>query len=207
MQKNLLKKYQFYPANTTAIVLVDVQSDFLNKGGQGTELTNQVSQSIGFRENLLDLLGYARDKGYRLVYVPYTNKITSRYPTPIHEKLASVVSDDETSLFSSLSEGFQPRPKDMVIHDRTKISIFQETVLAEKLESEGIEHLVFAGPLINVGIDSSARDAVQLGFHTTLIKDCVSASTMGEYLSAVDVTFPRFAQTVITLDEFKNSPS
>jgi nicotinamidase-related amidase len=207
IQKRLLKKYQFYPANTTAIVLIDVQNELLGRDSMGVEFTKQVSETIGFKNNLSNLIGFARDKGYQLVYVPYTKTITGQYPTPIHKKLATIISDETTDVFSGLPKEVQPQSNDMIILDRKKLSVFNSTSLAEKLKSEGIEHLVFAGPLVNVSLDSSVRDAVELGFHATLIKDCAAAFTMEEYRAAVDVTFPRFAQTVITFEEFKKSPS
>ena len=78
-----------------------------------------------------------------------------------------------------------------------------KTDLHEQLQKAEIEHLVLAGPYANLAIDSTVRDAVQLDFHVTVLSDCVSAESASE-MQAVQVTLPRFAQTVIGLKKFES---
>ncbi|MEO2047028.1 MAG: isochorismatase family protein [Pirellulales bacterium] len=66
-----------------------------------------------------------------------------------------------------------------------------------------IGHLIVAGTYANLAIDSTVRDGVQLGYHVTVLSDCVSAETASE-AQAIQITLPRYAQTLISLKKFQS---
>ena len=64
--------------------------------------------------------------------------------------------------------------KDLIV-TKDLYSAFQGTSLLEALRKKMIFNVYFCGCLINVGIYSSAADAVGRGLHITIIKDCVGS--------------------------------
>ena len=208
LASTLLRRYRHYPADQTAVILIDVQDEFLSPESYGWTLIQAVSTKIGFLDNLRELISLSRLKAYPIIYAPYNENISGSFLTPIHrvfnECFEKNKENNERKAHSiNMHMDLQPKECDQTMSERAGLSIFANTTLDEKLRSKGIEHLVFAGPMVNTNIDSSVRDAVELGYHSTLISDCVSAFSDDEYDAATKITFPRFCQTVVTLDGFR----
>jgi nicotinamidase-related amidase len=50
--------------------------------------------------------------------------------------------------------------------------------------------------------DTTARYAVELGYHTTLIKDAIAAYTWEEIKTIVEVNFPNYGHVLLSMKEF-----
>ena len=70
------------------------------------------------------------------------------------------------------------------------------------LRQHGIDHVVVVGMTSHTCVESTARYAVELGYHTTLLTDAVAAFSMEEHNAAVNLDYPRIAHNVSTVDEF-----
>ena len=183
-----MRKYMQYPANSTAVVLVNVQNAFL------TEHPKLIMK-------IESLIALARQHSFQVVYSPYRSNIDNQFPTPTQLQMQRQLIDTKNG--SVAPAKLAPLDNDIVICSRNRLSAFVETNLHSRLKNKGIEHLIFAGPLANITIDSSARDAVELGYHVTILSDCTSAATLLEEQFATQITFPRFAQTVVNLSDFQ----
>jgi len=203
-----LKTYGHYPVKRTALILVDVQSEFLSKARSGWQAISKTADSINFKENLSSLISFSRDQGFSIIYAPYTDMVNPVFETPAHEIMKEhtqqggkdvQLTSEDSQLISIL-----PTPIDAIVKDRSGLSVFSGSSLHKQLQDDGIEHLVFAGSLINIGLDSSVRDAVEYGYHATLITDCSAAMSELEYQMATKVTFPRYCQTLISNQKFQS---
>jgi nicotinamidase-related amidase len=58
--------------------------------------------------------------------------------------------------------------------DHHTLSIFIGTHFEYMMRNRGIRTILFAGLRTEIGIDSSARDAVNRDFYTVVVEDCVS---------------------------------
>ena len=74
--------------------------------------------------------------------------------------------------------------KDLII-TKDFYSAFERTPLLEALRKKMILDVYFCGWLINVGIYSSAADAVGHGLHITIIKDCIASRSKEAYEKAM----------------------
>lgn len=182
----VLQKYADYPSATTALLLIDVQKALTANQG--------IDESIGH------LVTTCRRHGILIVYSNFDGNKKSDLPVPaqsfIWDRLNSMENGDANPEFA------QPQIDDIILPARTTLSAFADAKLEPILHERGIEHLVIAGPFANIGPDSTGRDGVELGFHITMLTDCTSADTPEELKAAVDVTWPRFAQTLLTLKDF-----
>ncbi|NUS11041.1 MAG: isochorismatase family protein [Streptomyces sp.] len=96
---------------------------------------------------------------------------------------------------SGLAEGVV-RDGDTVVVKHT-VGAFQDTGLDERLRALGVDTLVLAGVATNLGVESTARAAADLGYRLVFVADAMSGLTAAEHRAAVTLDFPRFG-TVVT---------
>lgn len=88
---------------------------------------------------------------------------------------------------------------DVVVVKRT-IGGFQDTGLDVLLRERGASTLVFAGIATNLGVESTARAASDLGYDLVFVEDAMTALTAGEHEAAVRLDLPRFGEVVRAAD-------
>ncbi|MET7701220.1 MULTISPECIES: isochorismatase family protein [unclassified Streptomyces] len=88
---------------------------------------------------------------------------------------------------------------DIEIVKRT-IGGFQGTGLDERLRERGVTTLVFGGIATNLGVESTARAAGDLGYDLVFVQDAMAAFTAAEHDASVRLDFPRLG-TVVTAAE------
>lgn len=96
---------------------------------------------------------------------------------------------------SSLVAGLA-RDGDLEVVKRT-IGGFQGTDLDRVLREHGIRTLVFGGIATNLGVESTARAAADLGYDLVFVEDAMAALTAAEHEASVRLDFPRLG-TVVT---------
>lgn len=71
---------------------------------------------------------------------------------------------------------------------------FYETGLDLQLRRRGIKTIVLAGIATNIGVESTARDAYERGFHQIIVEDACSALSDEMHQFAFSKIFPRIAK-------------
>jgi nicotinamidase-related amidase len=84
---------------------------------------------------------------------------------------------------------------DAVVVKRT-VGAFQDTELDAQLRKRGVDTLVLAGVATNMGVESTARAAADLGYRLVFARDAMSGLTAAEHDAAVALDFPRFGTVV-----------
>ncbi|BBB01752.1 putative isochorismatase [Actinacidiphila reveromycinica] len=84
---------------------------------------------------------------------------------------------------------------DALVVKRT-VGAFQSTELDARLRERGIDTLVLAGVATNVGVESTARAAADLGYRLVFAHDAMSGLTAAEHDASVALDFPRFGDVV-----------
>jgi nicotinamidase-related amidase len=186
LAKFQMRKYKHYPSDSTAVILVNVQDAFLT--------------SPDLTEKLESLIELGRRHNFKIVHAPYSANSNNPFPTPAQTRMQQLLADKDDV---NAPETLAPSSDDYIIQPRTTLSAFAGTDLDSRCKGLGVEHLIFAGPLANITLDSSARDGVELGYHVTILNDCTSAYTSKEKDFATNITFPRFAQTVMSLSDLQ----
>ncbi|WP_418960018.1 isochorismatase family protein [Streptomyces tritici] len=95
------------------------------------------------------------------------------------------------------------REGEPVVVKRT-IGGFQGTGLHELLSGLGVTTVVFAGIATNLGVESTARAAVDHGYEAVFAEDAMTAFTAEEHRASVELDFPRLGTvapvSALTLD-------
>ncbi|MEV5872791.1 isochorismatase family protein [Streptomyces sp. NPDC052101] len=88
---------------------------------------------------------------------------------------------------------------DLEVVKRT-IGAFQGTGLDERLRERGVTTLVFGGIATNLGVESTARAAADLGYDLVFVEDAMAAFTAAEHEASVRLDFPRLGTVVTAAD-------
>lgn len=71
---------------------------------------------------------------------------------------------------------------------------FYGTDLELQLRRRGIDTIILCGISTNIGVESTARNAWELGFNLILVEDACSAASAEQHLSSMTHIFPRIAR-------------
>ena len=183
-----MEEYRTYPPAATALVLVDAQNGFL---------TNEPDLS----EALAAIVDFARGQQYRIVYSSWDGGAIQRFPTPAHDWIAARLRGRAEA--AAFPARIAPREGDTVLTPRSAFSAFSAGELDRRLKASGLEHLILAGPLTLITLDSTLRDAAQYDYHVTLLR-AGRAAYSDAARAAFDRTFWRYAHSVIELEELQS---
>ena len=186
-----MEEYRTYPAAATALVLVDAQNGFL---------TNEPDLS----EALAAIVDFARGQQYRIIYSSWNGGAIQRFPTPAHDWIAGRLrGSGEAAAFPAR---IAPREGDTVLTPRSAFSAFTGGELNRRLRASGLEHLILAGPLTLITLDSTLRDAAQYDYHVTVLRAGPAGprAYFDATRAAFDRTFWRYAHSVIELEELQS---
>jgi nicotinamidase-related amidase len=100
---------------------------------------------------------------------------------------------DWTELVPELNQ----QPTDHTVTKRTW-GAFTGTGLADHLKSEGVTQIVIAGVATSIGVESTARQAHELGFHVTLAVDAMTDLNADAHANSVSRIFPRLGESGTT---------
>ena len=83
-----------------------------------------------------------------------------------------------------------PKAGDLVITKR-QWGAFYGTELDMQLRRRGIRTIVLCGISTNIGVESTARGAYELGYDQVLVEDAMTARSVEEHEMSCNVIFPR----------------
>jgi nicotinamidase-related amidase len=88
-------------------------------------------------------------------------------------------------------------PRDLTVTKQTW-GAFTNTGLNEQLKKLGVTQVVIAGVATSIGVDSTARQAHELGYHVTLAIDAMTDMHPDAHLHSTTRIFPRLGETGTT---------
>jgi nicotinamidase-related amidase len=182
--RTALKPYQIFPKNHTSLVLINCQKAFLDEQPE-------------LKTKLEDLIRFARQNNWKIIHAPwgYTER---KFPSP-----AQLLMDKRLKASSTITDLLYVEQGDITLPSRTTLSAFSETNLEKTLRKHGLEHLVLAGPVADLTLDSTMRDGIQNDFHIAIITDALALTNQSQRISDYAETLGRYAQTVTNLKELK----
>lgn len=150
----------------TALVLWDVQR----------ALTKMIFNKEEFSKNLNSLVELARKSNIPIFFTSI-QMLSKRFESPaIIYHLAKHEFDRLFEQFTTEDMDFIIKPKqDEIVINKHTASIFIDTGFERMLRNAGIITVVFTGIATEFGVESSARDALNRGFYSVVVSDCVSS--------------------------------
>ena len=195
-----------YDPNQTALLVVDPYNDFMSEGGKLYDYLKVVAEVIGFQNNMRKLRASVRAAGVKVFIAPHHRAQGDDLVSWAHVN-ASQRKADEMQLAAVGTWGgewhpeFGPSPGDVIAQEHWGQSGFANTDLDALLKQHGISNVIVVGMAAHTCVESTARYAMELGYHVTLVKDATSAYDEESMRVAHEVTGPTFAHTICRTDE------
>jgi biuret amidohydrolase len=176
--------YALVPART-ALVVIDMQRDFIERGGFGDSLGNDVSRLAAIVPTTARLIALFRKLGWPIVHTREAHKpdLSDCPPSKIRRGNPSLHIGEVGAMGRLLVAGepgnqivpdLVPSNGEIVV-DKPGKGMFWATGLHEKLQALGITHLVFAGVTTEVCVQTSMREANDRGYESLLIEDATES--------------------------------
>lgn len=99
--------------------------------------------------------------------------------------------------WTELADDLDVRPQDIRVTKRTW-GAFTGTGLVERLRARSVTQVVLAGIATSIGVESTARQAHELGFNVTLALDAMTDRSIEAHENSVARIFPRLGETSTT---------
>ncbi|MDB5429958.1 MAG: Isochorismatase hydrolase [Caulobacter sp.] len=96
--------------------------------------------------------------------------------------------------FADFIPELNQQPSDMTVSKRTW-GAFASTDLAARLKALEVTQVVLAGISTSVGVESTARQAYELGLNVTLAIDAMTDGNADAHINSVTRIFPRLGET------------
>lgn len=192
LQKNSLplcvkaQPYDYlFETGKTALIVIDMQRDFIEPGGFGAALGNDVSQLDAVVPVVAKLLAWARSGQMMVIHTRESHQpdLSDCPPSKRLRGNASLRIGDAGPMGRILIRGepgndivaaVAPVPGEVVI-DKPGKGAFHGTDLHAQLQRCGISHLLFAGVTTEVCVQSSMREANDRGYECLLIEDATAS--------------------------------
>lgn len=185
------------PPERTALIVIDMQRDFVEPGGFGETLGNDVSRLQAIVPTVSDLIALFRSQGWPVIHTREGHrpdlidcppaKRTRGNPTlrigddgPMGRILVRGEPGHE------IIEACAPAPGEIIL-DKPGKGAFYATELSEILQRLDIANLVLAGVTTEVCVQTTMREANDRGFDCLLIED------------ATESYFPAFKQAALEM--------
>lgn len=188
-----------YPTDKTALLLIGFQNDFLAKKGALSSVIEQNVTENNVIENTTVLIDKLLEQDVMIINTPI---LFSEDYSEMNDPSGLMATIKETGAFRREAWGGDVHDAikgygDQVVQLRgkTRFNGFHGTDLHDFLSEKGIEHLVIAGVLTSLCVDSTARAASDLGFTVTVLTDCSAARTMDEHEFYCESIFPLYASS------------
>ena len=168
----------------TALIIIDLQKGILSYPS-----LHQVN----------DVLDHARQlaEAFRRHHLPVVLvNVKPGTPGRTEQSRPTVQLPDD---WADLAPQLNPQPADHRVTKRTW-GAFSHTDLADFLQSAGVTQVVVAGIATSIGVESTARQAFELGLNVTLAVDAMTDMNPDAHLHSITRIFPRLGETGASRD-------
>jgi nicotinamidase-related amidase len=183
--------------NTTALLLIEYQNDFVSEGGAQHEAVQAVMAETGMLAHSRTVVEQARALGVTVMHAPIS--FADGYPeipSDPYGILAGIVAAKafrKESWGAEIAEVMAPQTGDIIIEGKRGLDCFASTNIDFILRHRGITDLAIAGFLTNCCVESTMRSAYERGFRVVTLSDCTATLSPEEQDAAVTKNFPMFS--------------
>lgn len=190
------------PAHT-ALILVDMQRDFIEADGLFGQMGVDVSMYEQSRPHLKRLLEAARDSDVLVIHIQNTALPSRMSDSPAHIRFnlrmheGSRVGAEPLRYTIPGTDGHDfiqeltPQDDELVVR-KYRSSAFWGTNLDMLLRSNGIQTVVVSGCTTEGCVESTARDAMFSNYYVVLAQDCVASDDLAQHEASMLLMKHRF---------------
>lgn len=166
---------------STALVVIDLQKGITSRPIAG------VPEVVRNAARLADAF---RSKGLPVVLV----QVVGMAPGRTEQQRPNIQIDSD---FAELDPTLNRQESDVVVAKRTW-GAFTGTELERILRSREVTEVVLCGIATSAGVESTARNAHELGFNVALVTDAMTDMSEDAHRRSIELIFPRLGETGTT---------
>jgi len=202
----------------TAVLLTDVQNDFLSEKGVTWELVGDSVKENKTVENIERLFKAAKANGFEVFISPHYY-----YPTDYGWKFGGTIENvmHDIKMFDRSGaldlEGFSGSGADWlerykpyiedgktIVSSPHKVYGPENNDVALQLRKRGINKVILGGMSANLCVEAHLRELIEQGFEVTVVKDATAGAKhpeLGDGYQAALINYGYIANAVLTTDE------
>ncbi len=189
--------------DTTALVILDGQNDFLTKEGVLHDAIQANEAGFGLLDRLNRAIAVARGAGASVINTEIT--FSDGYPEMGCAPYGIFAAVRQTGGFiagtwgAKTAEGLDIAEGDPVF-DKHGMSAFLNPDFERFLRERNIKTLVLAGLLTDACVESTMRDAYDKGFEVYSLSDATAALSSTKHQATLEHSYPLFSKILTTAE-------
>jgi ureidoacrylate peracid hydrolase len=202
------------------LVVVDMQNGFVSKGGSYDHLGMNIQEYQRIIPKVKELIMFCRDRKIPIFYTEAVREasgidLLTRFhrllPLAREERLKVPITVRGTWDAQTIDE-IKPMASDLIVIKR-RDGAFQDTELRVWLQSEGINTLVFCGIDTSICVETSLREAFNIGYDVILVSNCTASGNNRHYETTLErvrdyyglvLDTERFYKLINSLEDLKS---
>ena len=204
-KRGRLNVFESFDPTKTAFLVIDMQNFFVSG----------VQPCLDIMPNINRLASVVRDSGGLVVWVVLTVAETEDGPSlwPIYHDnffTEAKMQAHKNGLTRGteghkIHENLDVRDEDL-ISEKTRFSALVQgsSDLHDKLQAHGIENVLVGGTLTNMCCESTARDAMMIGYRAIMVEDCNASRNDEDHIVGLTSVYQSFGDVRSTDDVIEN---
>ena len=192
-----------------ALIVIDVQNGFVSKGGSYDMLGINILPYNEVTPKIRHLINISRSANIPIFYtqairepsgidlLTNTHKIL---PKAREERIRKSPICVRGTWDADIVEDLKPHNEDHIIIKR-RDSAFHDTEIEVWLKSIGIDTLIFCGIDTSISVESSLREAFNVGYNVILISDATVSNNKKHYESTIE-NVKEYYGLAMSIDQF-----
>jgi nicotinamidase-related amidase len=201
-----------YAKDFTALLVIDPYNDMISEGGKTWHRIQAVAEANDCVPHMLQVLKASRKAGLRVFYSLHHRYRPGDYETwknitPVQKAVWKNKSFQYGTWGGELRPEFEPRPAEIVATEHWCSSGFANTDLDLQLKKHGIHQLIVIGVIAHTCVEATVRDAAELGYGVTVIRDATADYSDEHMHAALALNIPNYASAIVSTNEIINTIS
>jgi ureidoacrylate peracid hydrolase len=185
-----IREYKINPA----LIVIDVQNGFVSKGGSYDLLKMDTSNYRAVIPVIKELIEISRAGGIPVFYtqavressgIDLLTKTHKILPKSREERIMKKPICVRGTWDAGIVDDIKPAARDHIVIKR-RDSAFHDTEINVWLKSLGIDTLIFSGIDTSICVETSLREAFNIGYDIILISDATASSNRKHYESTLE---------------------
>jgi ureidoacrylate peracid hydrolase len=191
--------------STTAVLVIDVQNDYIHPEGYIARIGGDISSSVEMVPRLLRFVEAARKAGTTILHTRNWHRPDTDSPAWLDRLARGGRTQDQRACragtWGAEFYKIEPLPGEEIV-SKFRYDAFLGTNLEFLLRARRIRSVICIGTATNVCVESTARAALMRDFHLVMVEDCCASSDMDLHRATLKSLKQWFGE-VTTADEIE----
>ncbi|MFI5606311.1 cysteine hydrolase family protein [Amycolatopsis sp. NPDC051903] len=196
-----------YEHGRVGLLLIDLVNENFSEDGKAYATYAPEYERLGTIENLKRLVDGVREHANVPIFYSSTAFTDADYQSwkhvsGIHRQMFDKRLFEAGTWNAEFFAGLAPKPGDVVLAPHKSLDVFAHTDLEFQLRQKNVEYLAIAGVSGIMAVESTARTAMERGYHVTTFTDAIAAPGGLVTYQAMMRGLNMISHNVISVDEF-----